>query len=304
MSVQDCLEPRCPAERGGAIAQRIEPREKDLGGFSVRRVLPSPAWPRVGPFIFFDHMGPSTFAAGRGIDVRPHPHIGLSTLTYLFDGAILHRDSLGCVQPIEPGAVNWMTAGRGIVHSERTPDALRARGHALHGIQSWIALPDGAEEVEPSFAHHAAGALPRVRRPGVAMVLIAGEAFGERSPVRVHSPLFYLDARADAGAELPLPDSAERALYVVSGEVEVDGERIAPQRMLVLAPGAAPALRARAESRVMLLGGAPLVSDRIVWWNFSSSSRERLEAAKRAWREGRFPPVPGDDEFIPLPEDS
>jgi redox-sensitive bicupin YhaK (pirin superfamily) len=281
----------------------IEPREKDLGGFSVRRVLPASAQRRVGPFIFFDHMGPSRFAAGNGMDVRPHPHIGLSTLTYLFTGQIMHRDSLGYVQNIEPGAVNWMTAGRGIVHSERTPDALRASGFDMHGLQIWIALPDGFEEVEPSFTHHPAGSLPVIRNEHVEMTLIAGEAFGLRSPVKTWSPLFYVHVEAQRGAGLSMPsDYAERALYIVSGEVNADQQLFGPGHMLVFGEGTQPDIFASKKSTVMLLGGAPLASDRTVWWNFSASSRTRLEAAKADWKMGRFGQVPGETEFIPLPD--
>lgn len=303
MSIQECSPPECRSTEGGAIEHVIEPHEKDLGGFVVRRLLPAGAQRRVGPFIFFDHMGPAVFAAGTGMDVRPHPHIGLSTLTYLFDGQIMHRDSLGFVQNIEPGAVNWMTAGRGIVHSERTPDALRASGFHLHGLQIWIALPDGFEEVEPSFQHHSEKSLPVIREDGIAMTLVAGEAFGQRSPVKTWSPLFYLHVEAETGGRVRVPAGyAERAIYLVSGELEVDGEIIGPNRMVVLREGSNPTLKARAASRIMLLGGAPLASDRIVWWNFSSSSRERLEQAKADWKSGSFGHVPGESEFIPLPD--
>jgi len=308
MSLLECLQPVCQSTGKSStgepsIAHVIEPQEKDLGGFVVRRVLPASAQRRVGPFIFFDHMGPSRFAAGTGMDVRPHPHIGLSTLTYLFAGQIMHRDSLGYVQNIEPGAVNWMTAGRGIVHSERTPDALRASGFEMHGLQIWIALPDGCEEVEPSFTHYPASSLPMIETNRLSMKLVAGEAFGQRSPVKTHSPLFYLHAEAQPQARIPLPDGyAERALYLVSGAITVDDETFGAGRMLVLREGADPAIVAAAASTVMLLGGAALASDRTVWWNFSASSRERLEAAKADWKNGRFGRVPGETEFIPLPD--
>jgi redox-sensitive bicupin YhaK (pirin superfamily) len=303
VSTHECQEPDCRTTEGGAVEQVIEAHEKDLGGFVVRRLLPAGHQRRVGPFIFFDHMGPAVFAAGSGMDVRPHPHIGLSTLTYLFSGQILHRDSLGYVQNIEPGAVNWMTAGRGIVHSERTPDALRAKGFDLHGLQIWIALPDGFEEVEPSFTHHVASELPVIRDEGVAMTLVAGEAFGRRSPVKTWSPLFYLHVEAQEGARLRAPrEYAERAVYVVSGEIDVDGRTIGPNRMVVLRQGSDPLIRVRGNSCLMVLGGAPLASDRIVWWNFSSSSRERLEQAKADWKSGAFGQVPGETEFIPLPD--
>ncbi len=303
MSRLEALPPDCREVASAAIEQMIQPHEKDHGGFVVRRLLPAAAHKRVGPFIFFDHLGPATFAAGTGMDVRPHPHIGLSTLTYLFEGQVVHRDSIGKVQLIEPGAVNWMTAGRGIVHSERTPDALRATGFEIHGIQIWIALPDGAEEVEPSFTHHPAASLPRIERAGTSLTLIAGAAFGERSPVPTHSALFYLHAEASAGAQIPLPDEpAERAIDVVSGAVDVAGTRVARGQMAIIAAAVAPTLTALSASRVMLLGGEPLASDRTVWWNFSSSSKARIDTAKEDWRSGRFASVPGETEFIPLPD--
>ena len=302
MSRLDALPPTCESGGPSSIQQRITPRAKDLGGFTVRRLLPAAQHKRVGPFIFFDHMGPVTLPAGSVMDVRPHPHIGLSTLTYLFEGRIVHRDSLGSVQVIEPGAVNWMTAGRGIVHSERSPDDERAAGARLHGLQIWIALPDGDEEIEPSFTHHPARSLPRIERAGTRFTLVAGAALGERSPVPTRSPLFYLDADAAAGADMALPDDApERAAYVVTGEVEVDGARIEPGHMVVFAAGASPAIKALSPSRVMLLGGAPLASDRTVWWNFAASTKARIEAAKERWRSGGFDRVPGETEFIPLP---
>ena len=303
MSVQEFSQPTCAQADSSAVEQVIDSHEKDLGGFTVRRVLPAAEHRRVGPFIFFDHLGPAHFEAGTGMDVRPHPHIGLSTLTYLFEGQILHRDSLGYVQNIEPGAVNWMTAGKGIVHSERTPDELRATGFEMHGLQIWIALPDGSEEIEPSFHHHSAGSLPTIEQEGIKMNLVAGEAFGQRSPVKTHSPLFYLDVRAEAGVEIPLPDEyPERAVYLVSGEITIDSETYSAPRMLVLKQGTRPTITAISASRLMSLGGAPLASDRTVWWNFSSSSKARLEAAKADWKEGRFGQVPGETEFIPLPE--
>jgi len=303
MSYQECEAPECAAADSSVDIQVIKPHQKDLGdGFVVRRVLPADSPPRVGPFIFFDHMGPSTFSARKGIDVRPHPHIGLSTLTYLFDGAIMHRDSLGFEQRIEPGAVNWMTAGRGIVHSERTPDDLRESGHVVHGIQIWIALPDGSEEVDPSFTHIPAGSLPTIVEEGVELTLIAGEAFGMASPVKTYSRLFYLHTDVQAGQPIPVPqDCVERAIYIVSGELEVDGTRFDERQMLVLGASSAE-VRATSASTLMLIGGEPLASDRIVWWNFSSSSAERLEQAKRDWVDGKFDAVPGETEFIPLPE--
>lgn len=282
----------------------VEARPRSLGDFEVRRMLPSTERARVGPFVFFDHMGPARFAPGRGVDVRPHPHIGLATVTYLFEGTILHRDSLGCVQPITPGAVNWMTAGRGIVHSERTPDAERRGGSSLHGLQVWLGLPRDAEETEPSFVHHPAEALPRFDPPGAALRLVLGSAWGERSPVETASETFYLAGELEPGASLDLPvEHAERAVYVAAGEVTVDGTPLATGSMAVLREGAPARLEAREAARVALFGGAPLDGERHLWWNFVSSSRERIERAKADWKAGRFPAVPDDDEFIPLPED-
>lgn len=287
-----------------AVDLIIMPRSRDLGeGFMVRRILPYAKRRHVGPFVFFDHMGPADFAPGQGLDVRPHPHIGLATVTYLFEGEIMHRDSLGVVQPIRPGDVNWMVAGRGIVHSERTRDELRRSGSALHGIQSWLALPQGQEETAPDFKHHPAASLPEIELPGARMRLIAGEAFGAASPVQVFAPMFYLDAVLDDEAVLPLPEEyEERAVYVAIGMVVLDGERYEAGSMLVLKPGSRPRITAQGPARLMLLGGAPLDGERHLWWNFVSSSKERIEQAKADWRAGRFAMVPGDPEFIPLPE--
>jgi redox-sensitive bicupin YhaK (pirin superfamily) len=278
-------------------------RPRDIGGFPVRRSLPAMQRRLVGPFIFWDHMGPVQLAPGHGMDVRPHPHINLATVTYLFDGEIVHRDRLGSDQAIRPGDVNWMTAGRGIVHSERTGPELRKAGAAVHGLQSWVALPTELEESAPAFQHVTGNALPEVGLPGVRLRVIAGEAFGTASPVSVMSPMFYVEARLDEGAELTLPDEyAERAAYVVEGSVEHDGQRIDPATMAVATGEGRATLRALRPSRVMLLGGAP-VGTRYIWWNFVSSSEERIERAKREWKEGAFPKVPGDDvEYIPLPE--
>lgn len=285
------------------VTKTIRPAEHDIGGLVVRRALPSKQQRRVGPFIFFDHMGPATFDAGSGIDVRPHPHIGLSTLTYLFDGALMHRDSLGEVQRIEPGAVNWMTAGSGIVHSERTPARERASGHNIHGIQCWLALEEEFEEIAPSFQHYPKETLPVIKESGVHMTLIAGEAFGAVAPVDVYSPLFYLHAQIQAGAKVPLPTQyAERAVYVVSGELQAGSKTYSDKQLLILSTEDDTELYAETNCELMLLGGKPLDSDRIVWWNFSASSRERLEQAKQDWKEGRFDAVPGEVEFIPLPE--
>jgi redox-sensitive bicupin YhaK (pirin superfamily) len=285
-----------------AIETIIVPRPRDLGGFTVARVLPAAERRMVGPFVFLDQMGPADFAPGSGIDVRPHPHIGLATVTYLFRGEILHRDSLGSVQPIRPGEINWMTAGQGIAHSERTPPAIRASGGTLAGLQSWIALPKDDEETAPSFAHHGAAALPVVDGEGRRVRVLIGTIYGARSPVRTFSETLYADVSLTSGATLPVPaEPEERALYLVEGTVEIAGEAIAPGRLLVLRPAAKIAVIARSAARLMLLGGAKLDGPRHLWWNFVSSSRERIEQAKADWRDGRFPPVPGDGEFIPLP---
>ena len=282
----------------------ITPRTRDLGeGFMVRRVLPYAKRRHVGPFVFFDHMGPVQFAPGQGLDVRPHPHIGLATVTYLFEGEIMHRDSLGVVQPIRPGDVNWMVAGKGIAHSERTRPELRQSGAPLHGIQSWFALTKAHEETEPTFHHHPASSLPEIEKPGVRLRLIAGSAFGATSPAQTFAPMFYLDAQMSRGATLPLPDGyEEQAVYVAIGEAELDGQVYGEGTMLVLKPDSRPKITARGAARLMLLGGAPLDGERNLWWNFVSSSKERLEQAKADWRAGNWPKVPGETEFIPLPE--
>jgi redox-sensitive bicupin YhaK (pirin superfamily) len=285
----------------------IEGRRKDLGGgLEVGRVLPFHSRRMVGPFIFLDHMGPADFAGGEGIDVRPHPHIGLSTVTYLFEGEIHHRDSLGVSQLIRPGAVNWMTAGVGITHSERTDPPKRAQGGRLHGIQAWVALPHDAEETDPSFVHYAPAELPILSEPGLEARLIAGSAYGLSNGVKTHSPLFYLHAELAAGARIALPEGhAERAAYIVSGAVESDGRRYEAGRMLVFAAGGAPAVTALdGPARLMLLGGAGL-GPRFIWWNFVSSSRDRIEQAKSDWQAGRMALPPEDkDEFIPLPDEA
>jgi redox-sensitive bicupin YhaK (pirin superfamily) len=294
-------EPQHPAS--ASVEALIQARPRDLGGFSVKRLLPWMGQRRVGPFVFFDHMGPATFSPGRGIDVRPHPHIALATVTYLFDGEIVHRDSLGKVQPIRPGDVNWMVAGRGIVHSERSGPDVRRDGAPIHGIQSWVALPLEHEEAEPSFEHSPSRVIPSVHRNGVTLDVIAGTAYGERSPVGVLSPTLYVHARLDAGTTLDVDDEhAERAAYVVEGSVRCDGNEFTPGTMLVLRPRTAVNLEATQRSRVMLVGGASLPGERHIYWNFVSSSKERIERAKDDWKNGRFPRVPGDDvEFIPLP---
>jgi redox-sensitive bicupin YhaK (pirin superfamily) len=287
----------------------ITGKAHDLGdGFFVTRLLPQIARRSIGPFVFFDYFGPVDFAPGKGIDVRPHPHIGLATITYLFDGAQMHRDSIGSVQEIRPGDVNWMTAGRGIAHSERTSDAVRSHGHRLHGIQSWIGLPQSDEEALPGFQHVAAADLPEREDKGVTLRLIAGEAFGLASPVKVFSPIFYADARFTPGGALHIAaEHEERAFFVVEGEVQSGGdahgvEVHGPGAMLALEPGEEVTLYADGPARVMLLGGAALDGARHIWWNFVSSSPERIERAKQEWRDGAFGTIPGDDrEFIPLP---
>jgi redox-sensitive bicupin YhaK (pirin superfamily) len=305
MSVEHDPADASPALPEG-ICDVILPRAHDVGGFEVRRALPAKGRQMVGPFIFFDQMGPGEFLSGKGLDVRPHPHIGLSTVTYLFDGSIQHRDSLGTDQPIVAGDVNWMTAGRGITHSERTAQELRPQGSRLFGIQSWVALPKGAEETAPGFAHHTAASLPVIEDRGTRLRLIAGDAFGLRAPVVTHSALFYADAALKAGAVLPLPDGhEERAVYVLQGEIEVSGDRFEAGRMLVFRPGDRLSLRAGpVGARLLLLGGEAMDGPRYLFWNFVSSSRERLEQAKADWKAGHFAKVPGDDkEFIPLPEE-
>jgi len=281
----------------------IDQRRRDLGGFEVGRVLPFAARRMVGPFIFFDHIGPVDFAPGipRTIDVRPHPHIGLATVTYLFDGEIMHRDSLGTEVAVRPGEVNWMTAGRGITHSERFEKA-RAKGDYVHGIQSWVALPDSAQETEPDFAHYDREALPTVTEGDLSLRLIAGEGLGLKSAVRTHSPIFYAHASmASAGAVVPLPKAEELAVYIVSGAIESGAQRYGAGKMLVLAPGTAPTLRAVEPSTVMILGGDS-VGERFIEWNFVSSSPERIAQAKADWRAGRMKlPDLDRDEFIPLP---
>jgi redox-sensitive bicupin YhaK (pirin superfamily) len=281
----------------------LKPHTRDLGGFSVRRVLPGTPHRMVGPFIFFDHMGPAAFAPGQGIDVRPHPHVGLATVTYLFEGGIVHRDSLGTVQTIAPGDVNWMTAGRGIVHSERTGPEPRRTGARVQGIQTWIALPKANEFAEPAFSHHAKSALPRVTAKGVELRVIAGNAFGKRSPVPVFSDTLYVAAEMNAGAafELP-PEHEERGVYAVEGDISVGGKPLPQQHMAVLEHRDPVEVRALTRARVMLAGGAKMDGERLIWWNFVASSPDIIEEAKERWRMQRFAPVPGETEFIPLPD--
>jgi len=279
----------------------LQPHTKDLGGgFEVRRVLPAAKCRSVGPFVFFDHFGPVVAGPDDNHDVRPHPHIGLATVTYLFEGSMLHRDSLGSVQRIEPGAINWMSAGRGIVHSERTPDELRSRVRRSHGLQLWCALPAADEDGDATFVHTPAAAIPEVKRAGAQLRVLVGEAFGERSPVLVRAATLYLDIALSAAASLELPLAAERALYGVDAPFTVDGATVQPHQMVVLGPGEAPRLGAPGDARVVLIGGEPLGA-RHLHWNFVSSRKERIAQAIDDWRAGRFPAVPGETEFIPYP---
>jgi redox-sensitive bicupin YhaK (pirin superfamily) len=284
------------------MPERITPRAHDLGGgFTVKRVLPAMQRQAIGPFVFFDHFGPVTAQPGDNHDVRPHPHIGLATVTYLLEGAMMHRDSTGVVQRIEPGAINWMTAGRGIVHSERTPDDLRSITRRSHGFQLWSALPAEHEEDAPSFVHTPARAIPVVALPGATVRVLVGSAFGASSPVATLSPTLYVALELEAGALVAIPDAAqERGIYSVDGPLEVDGELLEPGEMLVLEAGSTPTLCARETTRVMLLGGAPLGHRHMVW-NFVSSRKERIVQAQDDWEAQRFPTVPGETEFIPLP---
>jgi len=305
MSWHQCDEALCRVreEEISPVETVIVPRVRDLGGFEVRRALPSSRRQMVGPFIFFDQMGPSEFLLGEGIDVRPHPHIGLATVTYLFRGEIMHRDSLGTALPIRPGAVNWMTAGHGIAHSERSSPGERARGARLFGIQSWVALPARFEETDPAFAHHEQGSLPVIEGEGKQVRLIAGTLFGERSPVPTFSEMFYADALLEPGAELPLDAGhEERGIYVAEGRIRVAGDLFEAGQLLVFRPGDAITVTARDTSRLMLLGGEPMDGPRHIWWNFVSSRKERIEQAKADWKAGRFDAVPGEIEFIPLPD--
>lgn len=284
------------------LSQILVPSTKDLGGFQVRRVLPAMQRKMVGPFIFFDHIGPAQFEAGQGIDVRPHPHIGLATVTYLFGGSLLHRDSLGCEQLIEPGAVNLMTAGKGIAHSERTAETVRAHPSELYGIQTWLALPRAKEEVDPRFEHTASEALPRVDLGKAQARIIAGKFFGAESPVRSESDWFYADIEASAGSSVPLEaDYAERGVYLLEGEIEVDGVSYQPNRMLIFKPGSELVIKAIKTSRLVIFGGEPVDGERFIYWNFVSSRRDRIEQAKEDWTQGKFAPVVGDSGFIPLP---
>ena len=303
MSWQTCPDPDLQSIDDAPVETVILPRARDLGEFEVRRALPSKKKQMIGPFIFFDQMGPAEFLVGRGMDVRPHPHIGLSTVTYLFRGEILHRDSLGTTLTIRPGELNWMTAGRGITHSERTPPEERKVGPNLFGIQAWVALPQDAEDTEPAFEHTSKGQMPEINDHGVEVRLIAGSLYGESSPVKTHSDMFYAEVLLEAGHKVPLaPDYDERGIYIVEGTVEVAGEVYEPGRLLVLRPGESLTLKARTSARCMFLGGEPMDGPRYLWWNFVATSKDRIEQAKNDWRMNRFEKVPEDDERIPLPE--
>ncbi|MFO1033089.1 MAG: pirin family protein [Hyphomicrobiales bacterium] len=292
------------AAAADAIETVIVPRARDIGSFEVRRALPSPQRQMVGPFIFFDQFGPVLMQAGQGMDVRPHPHIGLSTVTWVYDGVIQHKDSLGYDQPIRPGELNWMTAGKGIVHSERTPPRERSAGQKVYGIQSWVALPKRLEDVAPKFEHVQSQALPLLEDHGRKVQVIAGSLFGATSPVKTATDLFYADVTLEAGTRLPLPaEHEERGIYISEGTLEVGGVIHEAGRLLVFRPGDALTLSTQTGVRFMLLGGEPMDGPRYIWWNFVSSSKERIEAAKDDWKRARFAIVPGDEkDFIPLPD--
>ncbi|HET9239035.1 MAG TPA: pirin family protein [Oligoflexus sp.] len=304
MSWMPTREPECDVMAEDGIEMLIQPRLRDLGGFSVSRILPAIGRKTVGPFIFFDHMPPRDVPPGEGMNVRPHPHIALATVTYLFEGEFVHRDSLGSLEMVRPGDINWMTAGRGIVHSERThPERLKTGGRS-HGIQLWVALPKEHEETEPAFHHHDKDELPRVTGPGFTVRVLIGEAYGQKSPVKIFSPMFYCDVQAEVGASLELPhEYAERALYLLSGTIRHGGKVFDHPQMIIFKKDCPIRLHVESEARFVLLGGAALDGPRVIWWNFISSSQARIDQAKKDWQEGRFPLIPGDsDEFIPLPE--
>jgi redox-sensitive bicupin YhaK (pirin superfamily) len=302
VSIQPSNEPNC-IEHSDDVELLIRSHEKDLGEFTVRRSLPSARQRMVGPYVFFDHMGPSQFPIGQGVAVPPHPHIGIATVSFLFDGEIMHRDSLGYVQPIRPGAVNFMTAGRGIVHSERTSPELLQSGSRLHGIQLWLALPAEYEEVDPAFVHYPAEDIPVTHDFGPMVTVIMGEAYGIRSPVVTLSPTLYVDVLFSEAGRLALPGGyTERAVYVVEGEVFIEGCSLTSGNMAVIRTGAVVSIQSNLAARVMIIGGEPFPEKRNIWWNFVSTSPERIEQAKQQWREGGFEQVPGETEFIPLPD--
>jgi redox-sensitive bicupin YhaK (pirin superfamily) len=305
MSFFPAKDPAAGDERAvDSIDLMIVPRSVDVGHFEVRRALPHARRRLVGPFIFFDHFGPAEFRAGQGIDVRPHPHIGLATVTYLLDGEIMHRDSLGTAAAIRPGEINWMSAGRGIVHSERTAPDRRVDGEPIHGLQCWVALPAAHEESAPNFSHHDSTVLPVISGEGKRVQVVTGSMYGERSPVPTFTDTLFADVTLAPGATLPIDAIAEeRAVYLISGDIEVSGERFAAGRLLIFRPGDPIAVTARTDCRLVLLGGATLDGPRHIWWNFVSSRKERIEQAKADWKAARFDTVPGDDsEFIPLPD--
>ncbi|PLX98497.1 MAG: hypothetical protein C0623_12545 [Desulfuromonas sp.] len=300
--LKNAMDEKCTHNPCKAIEMIIEPHEKDLGGFTVRRCLPAPERKMIGPFIFFDHAGPATFASGEGIDVRPHPHINLATITYLFSGEILHRDNLGMVQSIRPGEINLMIAGKGIVHSERTPPQIRSGGHTLHALQLWIALPEKDEETDPSFHHYESDELPTLEEDGVSLRLMIGAAYGLKSPVRTFSPTLYIEATMAENARLQLPnDTNERGLYIISGQVRTGKHLLQPEQMYVFDQSAEIELEAVETTRLVIIGGEPL-GVRKIYWNFVSSRPERIEQAKQDWQDNKFPGVPGETEFIPLPD--
>jgi len=294
---------QCESKSCSGIKTIIHTKPKDIGGFEVRRALPAIEARTVGPFIFFDQMGPATLGAGEGIDVRPHPHIGLSTLTWLVEGEIMHRDSLGYAQPIRPGEVNWMTAGGGIVHSERTPDDVRARGHSLLGLQVWMALPEDKQEIEPSFQHYSADSLPVIAQDGCKITIVAGDAWGAQSPVAVYSRTLYADIQMQAGASLVMPSQhEERALYVIKGSITLGSEHIGAATMVVLREGEEVPVASSGGAHLALIGGDKLQTPRRLWWNFAHTDMAKIEDAKRRWKNGEFADVPGEDESIALPE--
>ena len=311
MSWNPALEPGCPdIVDGDAIETLIIPRSRDLGGFEVRRALPAPKRQMVGPFIFFDQAGPAEFLTGQGVDVRPHPHIGLGTVTYLFRGDFHHRDSTGADQIIKPGELNWMVAGRGVSHSERTSATARSGPNSLFGIQTWLALPEAQEDIAPTFSHHGKGTLPVIEEDGVSVRLILGTAYGEVAPATMFSETFYADVKLDAGRMLQMPDDHEdRGIYIVEGSISVAGQDFEAGQMMVFRPGdRITVIAGERGARLMILGGATFSGPRYIWWNFVASSKERLEEAKADWRaenwgKGRFDlPIDDRDEFIPLPE--
>lgn len=298
------MEPDCLKQQEQVPVETvIVPNLRDIGDFSVRRVLPAPERRSVGPFVFFDHMGPTEFKPGQGLEVRPHPHIGLSTLTYLYEGSIVHRDSLGFKQAIHPGAVNWMTAGRGIVHSERSPEATGSAPRRLMGLQVWVALPKEHEQRAPSFVHYSVSSLPEVEEAGASVRIIAGDCFGAHSRLETLSPLFYADVRLQPGSRIKIDaEYTERALYVVTGSIEVDGCVFSDGQMAVLRPGAEIVVYSERGAAFAAVGGEPMDGPRHLWWNFVASDKALIEKAKLDWKQGKFGHVPGDSEFIPLPD--